>query len=146
IYAADFVTLEDGTGVVHIAPAYGEDDMQLGKAHDLPLAHHVSSEGTFLSFVTDFADMPVKPKDDKEAGVLHVDADVAIIRKLAEKKQLLKKENITHSYPHCWRCDTTLINYATTSWIVEVTKMRDALVAKNKKIHWMPEHVGAARF
>ncbi|MFT5036825.1 MAG: isoleucyl-tRNA synthetase [Candidatus Azotimanducaceae bacterium] len=147
IYHADYVELgEEGTGAVHLAPAYGEDDMNLGKEHGVPIVHHVDNEGHFMSHVVDFAGVLVKPKDDDDAGVTHLDADIEIVKALKANGTLFKKDNITHSYPHCWRCDTPLLNYATTSWFVEVTKIKDKLVAENKKVKWVPEHVGRARF
>jgi isoleucyl-tRNA synthetase len=147
IYHADYVELgEEGTGAVHLAPAYGEEDMELAKREGVPIVHHVGQDGRFLDFVTDFAGELVKPKDDKDAGVLHLDADIQVVKALKEYGRLFAKENITHSYPHCWRCDTPLLNYATTSWFVRVTDIRDTLVAENKQVHWVPEHVGSARF
>ena len=147
IYHADYVEIGDeGTGAVHLAPAYGEDDMNLAKEHDIPIAHHVGTDGRFKDFVTDFAGELVKPKDDDTAEVTHLDADIEVVKKLKERGKLFRKENITHSYPHCWRCDTPLLNYATTSWFVKVTDIRDELVAENDKVHWVPEHVGRARF
>lgn len=147
ILHADYVELgEEGTGAVHLAPAYGADDMELAKEHGVPLVHHVSESGHFMDFVTDFAGQLVKPKDDDDSGVTHLDADIEIVKALKANGRLLKKENITHSYPHCWRCDTPLLNYATTSWFVEVTKIKDELVAENKKVTWVPEHVGSNRF
>lgn len=147
IYHADYVELgEDGTGAVHLAPAYGEEDLQLAQREGVPVVHHVSYEGRFVDFVTDFAGQLVKPKDDDASGVSHLDADIEIIKALKLKGRLLKKENITHSYPHCWRDETPLLNYATTSWFVEVTKIKDELVAVNNKVQWVPEHVGSNRF
>jgi isoleucyl-tRNA synthetase len=147
IYHADYVEVgEEGTGAVHLAPAYGADDMALAQEHGVPLEHHVDKEGHFMDFVTDFAGQLVKPKDDDESGVMHLDADIEIVRALQANGKLFKKENIVHSYPHCWRCDTPLLNYATTSWFVEVTKIKDQLVEENNKIKWVPEHVGRARF
>ncbi|MAZ29897.1 isoleucine--tRNA ligase, partial [bacterium] len=147
IYHADYVELgEEGTGAVHLAPAYGEEDMALAKEHDVPIFHHVDEGGHFKDFVTDFAGQLVKPKDDDEAEVTHLDADIMIVKALSANGTLFRKENITHSYPHCWRCDTPLLNYATTSWFVEVTKIKDKLVAENNKIAWVPEHVGTNRF
>lgn len=147
IYHADYVEVgEEGTGAVHLAPAYGDEDMELAKAEGVPIIHHVSDSGHFKDFVTDFAGQLVKPKDDDKAEVSHLDADIEIVRALNASGRLLKKENITHSYPHCWRCDTPLLNYATTSWFVEVTKIRDELVAENNKVKWVPEHVGTNRF
>lgn len=147
IYHAPYVELEgEGTGAVHLAPAYGEEDMELAKEHGIPIAHHVDEDGRFMDFVTDFAGQLVKPKDDESSDVSHLDTDIEIVKKLKSDGTLFKKENVTHSYPHCWRCDTPLLNYATTSWFVEVTKFRDELVAENKKVHWVPEHVGRSRF
>lgn len=147
IYHADYVEIgEEGTGTVHLAPAYGEDDLLLAQKEGVPILHHVDESGHFRDVVTDFAGKLVKPKDDDEAGVSHLDADIEIVKALKEKGRLLRKENITHSYPHCWRCDTPLLNYATTSWFVRVTDIKDKLVAENKKVHWVPEHVGTSRF
>ena len=147
ILHADYVELgEEGTGAVHLAPAYGADDMELAQEHGVPLVHHVDESGRFMDFVTDFAGQLVKPKDDDESGVMHIDADIEIVKALQANGKLFKKENIKHSYPHCWRCDTPLLNYATTSWFVEVTKIKDQLVSENKKIRWVPEYVGEARF
>lgn len=147
IYHADYVELgEEGTGAVHLAPAYGDEDMQLAQANNIPIVHHVDEGGHFKDFVTDFAGQLVKPKDDDDAGVSHLDADIEIVKALKANDKLFKKENISHSYPHCWRCDTPLLNYATTSWFVDVPAIKDKLVAENKEVHWVPEHVGRARF
>lgn len=140
VYDASFVTTEDGTGIVHIAPAFGEDDMNLGKEKKLPFIQHVSIDGRFRPEVTDFAGEKVKPKED------HQKADIEVIKFLAGKGTLYAKEKFTHSYPHCWRCDTPLLNYATSSWFVEVTKFRDRLVEVNKTIKWVPPEVGDGRF
>jgi len=146
VYHADYVTLEDGVGVVHLAPAYGEEDMVLAQEKGIPVVHHVDQGGHFMPHVTDLAGRAVKPKDDKDTGVLHTDADVEILKMIKESGRLFAKENIVHSYPHCWRCDTPLLNYATSSWFVRVTDIKDKLVAENKKIGWVPEHTGSARF
>jgi isoleucyl-tRNA synthetase len=152
IYHADYVQLgEEGTGAVHLAPAYGEDDMNLAKECGVPIVHHVDVVGHFMDFVTDFAGQLVKPKDDDSAEVSHLDADIEILKKLQEVRdeygpRIYRKENITHSYPHCWRCDTPLLNYGTTSWFIEVTKIKDQLVAENNTVHWVPETVGKNRF
>ncbi len=147
IYHADYVELgEDGTGGVHLAPAYGEEDMVLAKDNNIPIFHHVDYEGRFKSFVTDFAGKLVKPKDDDKSDVSHLDTDIEIVKALKESGKLFKKENITHSYPHCWRDDTPLLNYATTSWFVRVTDFKDELVAANNTVKWVPDHVGANRF
>ncbi len=147
IYHADYVELgTDGTGAVHLAPAYGEEDMQLAKAHGVPIIHHVDTSGHFMPWVADFAGQLVKPKNDTSAEVSHLDADIEIVKKLKDNGTLFKKENISHSYPHCWRCDTPLLNYATTSWFVNVPKIKDQVVAANDAVHWVPEHVGTSRF
>ncbi len=152
IWHADYVEVgEEGTGAVHIAPAYGDDDMKLAQANNIPIVHHVDNTGHFKDFVTDFAGQLVKPKDDDKAGVTHLDADIEVLKKLQESRdeygaRIFAKENIIHSYPHCWRCDTPLLNYATTSWFVEVTKIKDELVAENNKVKWVPEHIGTNRF
>ena len=147
IYHADYVEVgSEGTGAVHLAPAYGEDDMKLAQEHNLPIAHHVDQEGKFMDFINDFECRLVKPKDDDDAEITHLDADIEVVRALSARGVLFKKENITHSYPHCWRCDTPLLNYATTSWFVRVTDLKDKLVAENNKVHWVPSHVGDNRF
>ncbi|MBP5993506.1 MAG: isoleucine--tRNA ligase [Candidatus Moranbacteria bacterium] len=140
IYAADFVTTEDGTGVVHIAPAFGEDDMELGKKENLPFVQHVHLDGTMKAEVTDFAGQPVKPKEAPQS------MDVEIIKYLAHKGLLFSKEKYEHSYPHCWRCDTPLLNYATSSWFVSVTKIKEKMLELAKDIHWSPEHIKEGRF
>ena len=140
IYGADFVTLEDGTGVVHIAPAFGEDDLRLGQKENLPFVQHVDFEGKFKKEVVDFAGESVKPKDDSQK------ADIEIIKYLAHNNTLFAKEKFIHSYPHCWRCDTPLLNYATSSWFVRVTDFKDDLVKENKNVNWVPETVGDNRF
>ncbi len=140
VYGADFVTTEDGTGIVHIAPAFGADDYDLSLKHNLPFIQHVSTNGKFKSEVTDFAGQDVKPKDD------HQKADVEIIKYLAKNNTLFAKEKLIHSYPHCWRCDTPLLNYATSSWFVKVSSFRDKLVKENKKIKWTPTEIGEGRF
>ncbi len=147
IWHADYVELgEEGTGAVHIAPAYGEDDLQLAKANSIPIVHHVDGNGRFVEAVTGFAGLLVKPKDDEKAEVSHLDTDIEIVKALKERGRLFRKENITHSYPHCWRCDTPLLNYATTSWFVDVPKIKDQLVAENAHVNWVPDHVGTNRF
>ena len=141
IYGADFVTTEDGTGVVHIAPAFGDDDMKLGQKENLPFVQHVGMNGLFKPEVGDgLAGLHVKPIENPQA------TDIEIIKILAAKGSLLAKEKIIHSYPHCWRCETPLLNYTTSSWFLEVTKIRDRLVAENKKINWVPEHIQEGRF
>jgi len=140
VVSGDFVTTEEGTGVVHIAPAFGEDDYALGKTEGIPLVQHVTMEGKFTDEVVDFAGQDVKPKDD------HTKADVEIIKYLAKEGKLFSKEKLEHSYPHCWRCDTPLLNYATTSWFVSVSKIKEELLKNNAKTSWVPAHVKDGRF
>jgi len=146
IYAADFVTTEDGTGIVHIAPAFGADDYDLLKKYDLPFVQHVAVDGTFKKEVTDFAGQQVKPIDTDQDKNAHQKADIEVIKWLAHSGKLFEKEKLVHSYPHCWRCSTPLINYATSSWFVKVTDIKDKLVKLNEKITWVPEEVGVGRF
>ncbi len=146
VYGAAFVTTEDGTGIVHIAPAFGEDDMILGKEKNLPFIQHVGTNGKFKPEVKDFAGLDVKPRDDKATGADHQSSDILVIKYLAGKGTLFAKEKLVHSYPHCWRCDTPLLNYASSSWFVEVTKFRDKLVRANEKINWVPADIREGRF
>ncbi len=134
VVEADFVTTEDGTGIVHMAPAYGEDDYQTSKKYHLPTIHPVNKSGEFGSDVPDFAGKFVK------------DADLEIIRVLKERHILYKKETITHSYPHCWRCKTPLLYYARDSWYIGTTKYADKMIALNREINWVPPEVGEGRF
>lgn len=140
VYAADFVTTGEGTGVVHIAPAFGEDDMELGKKENLPFVQHIKMDGTMKDEVTDFAGMQVKPKENPQA------TDVEIIKYLAHSGKLFFKEKYEHSYPHCWRCDTPLLNYATSSWFVDVTKIKERVLELAKNINWSPSHLKEGRF
>jgi isoleucyl-tRNA synthetase len=152
IYGADFVTTEDGTGVVHIAPAFGADDYELSLKNNLPFIQHVAMDGTFKEDFAQtmdgkpFKGMSVKPKDNDQDKNAHQKADIEIIKWLAHNGHLFEKEKLIHSYPHCWRCETPLLNYATSSWFVKVTDIKDKLVAENKKITWVPPEVGSARF
>ncbi len=140
IQSSDFVTAEDGTGIVHIAPAFGEDDLNLGQENDLPFIQHVDTSGKFKAEVTDWVGKQVKPKEN------HQEADVEVIRNLAGKKLLFSKEKYEHSYPHCWRCDTPLLNYATSSWFVKVTEIKNKMLKNNAQINWQPEHIKDGRF
>ncbi|MEI6810540.1 MAG: class I tRNA ligase family protein [Candidatus Nomurabacteria bacterium] len=140
IWHADFITLDTGTGIAHEAPAFGAEDMELAKANNFPVIKHVKMDGTFIPDVTDFAGMKVKVKDDTQS------ADIEIIKWLAHNGKLFEKHKIIHSYPLCWRCKTPLLNYATSSWFVDVPKMKDRLIEENKKIVWVPEHIRDGRF
>jgi isoleucyl-tRNA synthetase len=140
IYDAEFVTTTDGVGIVHIAPAYGEDDMNLGRAKNLPFIQHVGMDGMFKAEVADFQGLHVKPAED------HMSTDIEIIKYLAGHSTLFHKEKYEHSYPHCWRCDTPLINYATSSWFINVTKLKPELLKNAEGINWSPEHLKSGRF
>ncbi len=140
IYPADFVTTEDGTGIVHIAPAFGEDDLKLGEKYKLPFIQHVGMDGIIRRDAGEFAGMSVKPADD------HQKTDIEIIRWLAQNNKLFSKEKYEHSYPHCWRCETPLINYATSSWFVNITKVKGRALELAEKINWVPEHIKEGRF
>jgi len=140
IYPADFVKTEEGTGIVHVAPAFGDEDMQLGKEYNLPFIQHVTRDGKFVEEVKDFRGQLVKPKGR------HQDTDKEIVAYLEKNGALFSKQEIEHSYPHCWRCDTPLLNYAASSWFVMVTKIKDKLVEANSRIAWTPEHLKGGRF
>ncbi|HFC76827.1 MAG TPA: isoleucine--tRNA ligase [Candidatus Moranbacteria bacterium] len=140
VYDADFVTTDEGTGVVHIAPAFGEDDMSLGKEKNLPFVQHVAMNGTVDEKVEAIGGLNVKPIDNPQS------TDVEVIKYLAGKELLFHKEKYEHSYPHCWRCDTPLINYATGSWFVAVTKIKNQLLKDAKDINWTPKHIKEGRF
>lgn len=140
VYGADFVTTEDGTGIVHIAPAFGDDDYNLGQENSLPFVQHVDLEGKFTPEVKDFEGLYVKPKEDHQA------TDIEIIKYLAGSGKLLSKQKLIHSYPHCWRCDTPLLNYAMGSWFIKVTEIKDRMMSENDKVNWVPETIGKSRF
>lgn len=140
VLCADFVTTEDGTGVVHIAPAFGEDDMNLGKTKNLPFIQHVGMDGIIKDGNGEFSGFSVKPADDVQS------TDVAIIKYLAAKGLLFDKSQYEHSYPHCWRCETPLINYATSSWFVAVEKIKSDMLKNAESINWMPKHLKEGRF
>lgn len=140
IVTADFVEVEEGTGVVHIAPAFGENDMAIGEEKDLPFVQHVTLAGRFTKEVTDFVDVEVKPKEDPTA------TDVLILKNLAAKGLLFEKMKYEHSYPFCWRCDSPLLNYSTSSWFVKVTKIKNQMLKQAKKVSWVPRHLKEGRF
>jgi isoleucyl-tRNA synthetase len=140
VYGASFVTTTDGTGIVHIAPAFGEDDLNLGRERDLPFVQHVGMDGRVKPEARDFAGLEVKPKDDGQK------TDVEVIKNLAHRGLLLEKKKIIHPYPHCWRCETPLLNYATSSWFVRVTDFKNRLVSANKKVSWVPDDIRDGRF
>jgi len=134
VFPADFVTLEEGTGIVHIAPMYGEDDFNLGKKENLPFRHTVDKNGQFKDEVKEFAGMFVKK------------ADPLIIENLKKRRLFYKEEEIIHSYPFCWRCDAPLLYYALETWYIKVTRFKKQLIENNKKIHWVPSRIKKGRF
>ncbi|ALM09534.1 MAG: isoleucyl-tRNA synthetase [Candidatus Peribacter riflensis] len=140
IVGADFVTADEGTGIVHIAPGFGEDDYNLGKKEKLPVLQHVNMEGKFVSEVTDFAGMEVKPIADPGK------TDRLVTKWLKEHGKLFDAKPYTHSYPHCWRCDSPLLNYATSSWFVSVEKIKEDVLAANAETEWVPAHIRDGRF
>ena len=129
---ADYVTTEDGTGIVHTAPAFGEDDYNTGVRYGLPVLQPVGEDGKFL-------ETPWK-------GRFVMETDLDIMKWLAEEDKLYKKENMAHNYPHCWRCKTPLLYYAKPSWYIEMTKLKDQLIANNNSVEWYPSFVGEKRF
>jgi isoleucyl-tRNA synthetase len=134
VLAGDFVTTEEGTGIVHMAPGFGEDDQRACEAAGIPVVVPVDDRGRFTAEVPDYAGQHV------------FEANAAIKRDLAAAGRLLAEEDYTHSYPHCWRTDTPLIYRAMTSWFVEVTAIRERMVALNQQIRWVPEHVRDGAF
>lgn len=141
IYAGDFVTTDEGTGIVHIAPAFGEDDMNLGKKESLPFIQHVGMDGIIKKEAGEFADKNIAEMSKDVKNI-----DVEIIKYLAKNNLLFSKEKYEHSYPHCWRCETPLINYATSSWFVSVEKLKEKLLETAKEINWSPKHIKEGRF
>ena len=132
---AEYVTTTDGTGVVHIAPAFGEDDTQVGRSYNLPLVQFVDARGR----------LSADCGSDLE-GLFVKDADKVVLRKLKEKGLLFKKAEFTHSYPFCWRCDTPLIYFARSSWFIKMTAVRDKLLKNNDTVNWMPPSIKNGRF
>jgi len=145
VCVGDFVTTEDGTGIVHIAPAFGADDMELGKKKDLPFVQHVKMDGTFKPETEVYAGLDLKPRAKDKPEEIR-EADLTIVKDLEKNGLLFAYEKYEHSYPHCWRCDTALLNYATSSWFVAVEKIKPKLLKLAKKINWSPEHIKEGRF
>lgn len=129
---ADYVTTEDGTGIVHTAPAFGEDDYNTGVRYNLPILKPVDDEGKFTDTIW--------------KGKFVMDADPDIIQWLRENGKLYKKQRVAHNYPHCWRCSTPLIYYARPSWYIEMTRLKDKLIENNNSVNWYPAFVGEKRF
>jgi isoleucyl-tRNA synthetase len=133
VVSDDYVTMNDGTGIVHIAPAFGEDDARVGRAFKLPFVQLVREDGTLPAETEEFAGLFVK------------DADPLLIKKLNQDGKLIKKHPYEHDYPFCWRCDTPLIYYARTSWFIGMTRVRDALMKNNRSAEWYPESIRDGR-
>ena len=132
VITGDYVTLTDGTGIVHIAPAFGEDDARVGRENDLPFVQLVDTKGCMA-------------KETAWPGVFVKKADPMIIADLESRGLLVKKQPYTHNYPFCWRCDTPLIYYARSTWFIRMTALRDRLLANNQTIHWMPDNIKDGR-
>ena len=134
ITCADYVTMEDGTGIVHIAPAFGQDDYEVGLKYNLPMINPVDEAGCY--------------KEGPWKGRLVVDSELEleIIKYLAGEDKLFKKQKMVHNYPHCWRCKTPLVYYSKPSLYIKVTALKDKIVEANKKVNWYPEFVGEKRF
>jgi len=134
VVMGDFVTIEDGTGLVHIAPAFGADDMEVAKVHELPVLMTVGPDGAFLSPITPWR------------GIFVKDADPAISADLEKRGLVFRLEKYTHTYPFCWRCDTPLLYYARESWYIRTSAFKERLVELNRQINWVPEHIREGRF
>ena len=134
VIADNYVTTTDGSGIVHIAPAFGEDDARVGRDNDLPFVQLVNTEGKFIEGTDKFEGMFVK------------DADPLVIEDLEQRDLLFKAVKFTHSYPFCWRCDTPLLYYARESWFIKMTAVREALLKNNQTVNWMPDNIKNGRF
>lgn len=134
ITCMDYVSIEDGTGIVHSAPAFGEDDYQCGRKYNLPMLQPVDEKG-------EYTETPWKGHFVMEEGL-----DVEIIRYLAKDNKIFAKEKISHNYPHCWRCGTPLVYYAKPSWYIEMSRLKEQLVENNNSVNWFPPFVGEKRF
>ncbi len=144
VIAGDFVSTEEGTGIVHIAPAFGEDDARVGKENDLPTLLTVDEEGKISADVPGKG-IPVKKKNDKN----RYEVDDLIIEDLKNRKEgslIFKEDIVEHDYPHCWRCDMPLIYYAKPSWFIRMSELADDLVRNNEEINWIPEYIKEGRF
>ncbi len=134
VVTADFVTIDEGTGIVHTAPAYGADDNEVGKKYDLPFIQLVDESGKVKDEVTDYK------------GLFFKDADKLIIRDLKKRGVVYKKELYEHDYPFCWRCDTPLLNFAREGWFIEMSSLKDNIMKINEKVNWYPETIKHGRF
>ena len=128
----EYVTMEDGTGIVHLAPAFGQDDYNVGRKYNLPYLNPVGDDGKY--------------KEGLWKGQNVFEADLEVIKYLKKEDKLFKKQKIVHNYPHCWRCDSPLIYYSKPSFYLEITKIKDKIIEANSKVNWYPEYVGEKRF
>ncbi|MBR2860984.1 MAG: isoleucine--tRNA ligase [Clostridia bacterium] len=133
VVADDYVTLDAGSGIVHIAPAFGEDDARVGRENDLPFVQLINAQGCFVDEATPYAGMFIK------------DADKVIIKDLEEQGKLVRAVEFTHSYPFCWRCDTPLIYYARSTWFIKMTAVKEQLIRNNRSVNWIPESIKDGR-
>ena len=133
VLEADFVSTEDGTGVVHMAPGFGEDDQVISNAAGIPTLCPMDEHGQYTAEITDYVGQHV------------FDANPAIIRRLKDEGQVVRHDSYEHSYPHCWRCDRPLVYRAISSWFVKVTAFRERMVELNQQITWVPEHIRDGR-
>ena len=134
VVSADFVTTEDGTGIVHIAPGFGEDDYRLGQANGIPVVCPIDEDCAFTDEVRDYEGTFVK------------DADRPIIRRLKHEGKLFNESTLMHSYPYCWRCESALIYRAITTWFVSIGPIKESMIQANQQIRWVPEHIKSGRF
>ncbi len=175
IYEADFVNTDEGTGVVHIAPAFGDDDMNLAKKENLPFVQHVNADGRFNEdviappekrkniitdqFIKNYEEFIKSAKDESESERVGKwigrevkpkknpsETDIEIVKYLARENLLFAKKKYEHSYPHCWRCDSPLLNYATSSWFVNILKIKKRMLELAEDINWSPEHIKKGRW
>jgi len=140
IYSADFVTTEDGTGVVHIAPAFGDDDFKLSQQYNLPFVQHIGMDGIIKKEASEFSSIDLKPRAKNKPEEIR-EADLTVVKFLEKQGKIFHSEKYEHSYSHCWRCDTPLINYATSSWFVAVVKIKERALELAKNINWTPAHI-----
>lgn len=140
----DYVTMSDGTGIVHEAPAFGEDDARVGRKYGLPFVQMVDEKGC-MKAETPFAGMRCKPTEEEMANGAK-SADPAVLADLEERGLLFDAPSFEHDYPHCWRCDTPLLYFARESWFIKMTAVKDDLVKNNKSVNWIPPSIGEGRF
>ena len=143
VLLGDFVTTEDGTGIVHTAPAFGADDFKIGKKYDIGILTMVDRQGKFIDGLGEFSNRYVKNyKDDPN----YVDVNVDIAVKLKKENRAFKVEKYEHNYPHCWRTDKPILYYPLDAWFIKTTAIKDRMVELNKTINWKPKSTGEGRF